>query len=61
MQTRWGLGSFTVRTWNKFKAKLIFCEQTGAASPPLVVLLLAGLSHTQQKGLCRAFVFRMGG
>lgn len=57
----WGLGSVTVWTWNKFKAKLMFCEQTGAASPLLVVLPLAGLSHTQQKGLCRAFVFRTVG
>ena len=34
VQTRWGLGSFTVRTWNKFGARLTLCEQTGAACPP---------------------------
>lgn len=61
VQTRWGLGGFTVRTWNKFRAQLMFCEQTGAACPPLVMLLLVGLSHTQQERLCGAFVFRMVG
>ena len=61
VQTRWGLGSLTVWTWNMFAEKLMLCEQTGMASHPLVVSLLVGLYHAHQKGLCRAFVFQDGG
>lgn len=61
VQTRWGLGSLTVWTWNIFAEKLLLYEQTAIASHPLVMLLLVGLYHAHQKGLCRAFVFQDGG